>query len=177
MIYIITGGPGFGKSILIDQLAQHGFLCGKEFAREVIEEQESKGGEILPWQNAALFQEQVKQQRLTFYRAVPSDVIAFSDRGLVDQIAFSRFHGKVVDKQFLTEVKNHPYAPTVFITPVWAEIYTTDNVRKESFEQAVAIHECVLKTYSEMGYRLIELPKVAVEKRAAFILKVIKLAE
>ena len=46
-IYIITGGPGFGKTELICELKISGYLCSGEFARELIEHrsEERRGGE------------------------------------------------------------------------------------------------------------------------------------
>ena len=55
-IYIITGGPGFGKTELIDELHRAGYLCSGEFARELIEHQQEIDGDLLPWKNPKLFQ-------------------------------------------------------------------------------------------------------------------------
>jgi len=54
-IYVITGGPGFGKTDLINELRKSGYICSGEFARDLIETQLATDGEILPWKNPKLF--------------------------------------------------------------------------------------------------------------------------
>ena len=36
MVYVITGGPGFGKSLLIEKLRELGYPVGGEVARKII---------------------------------------------------------------------------------------------------------------------------------------------
>jgi predicted ATPase len=36
MVYVVTGGPGFGKTTVINHLASLGFSVGTEQAREVL---------------------------------------------------------------------------------------------------------------------------------------------
>lgn len=55
--YIVTGGPGSGKTTLIDALRQHGFLCVAEVARAIIKEQVRIGGNALHDGDRALFRE------------------------------------------------------------------------------------------------------------------------
>ncbi len=57
--------------------------------------------------------------------------------------------------------------------PPWQEIYTTDNERYESFEQSLAIYNHLKKTYSDLNYKIIEVPKGTVNKRTNFILNMI----
>ncbi len=173
MVYIITGGPGFGKSVLIDLLAQKGFRIGNESAREIIAEQMISGGEALPWKNISLFEELVASQRIGFLESIPDHEIAFSDRGLPDQVAYSWYKGKK-ESLFLSEaVKFYNYAPLVFITPPWKDIYTNDDIRKESFEQATEIHSFIIKAYQSLGYTLIDLPLISPDERIEFIMQTI----
>jgi predicted ATPase len=57
----------------------------------------------------------------------------------------------------------------VFILKPWEAIYTQDNERYESFEQALDIHEFLVKTYAEYGYTCIDIPFGTVESRIDFI--------
>ncbi|MDO9613466.1 MAG: AAA family ATPase, partial [Bacteroidota bacterium] len=61
-IYIITGGPGFGKTELINVLRQSGYLCSGEFARELIDLQQKIDGDLLPCKKPKLFQEEMLTQ-------------------------------------------------------------------------------------------------------------------
>jgi predicted ATPase len=84
-IYVITGGPGFGKTPLIEELRKLGYYCSEEFARDLILSQEKSGGEVLPWKNARKFQQEILQKRVTFYETVPEKTVSFADRAIPDQ--------------------------------------------------------------------------------------------
>ncbi|MEG1213220.1 MAG: AAA family ATPase, partial [Leclercia sp.] len=55
--FILTGGPGSGKSTIIDTIIKRGFWCSKEAGRGVIQDQVNIGGDALPWANQAAFAE------------------------------------------------------------------------------------------------------------------------
>ena len=48
-LFIITGGPGSGKSTVIDALAKRGISTMSEAGRAIIQDQVAIGGEALPW--------------------------------------------------------------------------------------------------------------------------------
>lgn len=172
-IYIITGGPGFGKTELIDELRRAGYLCSGEFARELIDYQQKIDGDLLPWKNPKLFQEEILGLRQNFYESVPDQTIAFADRGIPDQLAFARYKGFGTSKILKESAEKYRYAPQVFVTPPWPGIYINDTIRKETFEEAILIHQAVLEIYSDLNYRIIELPLISVSDRLSFILKTI----
>jgi predicted ATPase len=62
----------------------------------------------------------------------------------------------------------------IFILKPWKEIYKSDTVRYESFEQALKIHECLVNTYEGFNYTLIDVPFDTVENRADYILNEIQ---
>ena len=53
--FVITGGPGVGKTTLLEALAKQGFPYVPEVAREIIREQASRNGDALPWANIPAF--------------------------------------------------------------------------------------------------------------------------
>ena len=171
MVYVITGGPGFGKSVLIERLKELGYPVGGEIAREIIEYQLSHGGDFLPWKDAAGFEKKVMTERIDFLKSIESHQIAFSDRGLPDQAAFSVYKKKSVSQQLNEALAVNQYAKKVFLTPPWRKIYRNDLIRTETFEEAVAIHNCIVEVYSGLGYELINLPNVSPGLRIEFILK------
>ncbi len=168
-IYVITGGPGFGKTELVEELRQHGFTAGPEYARQLIEEGLKSGGDLVPWKQPKAFQQEVLHLRSEFFNAVADNTVAFCDRGIPDQVAFARAKGFRESALLIEAVQNHRYANTVFITPPWKEIYTNDFVRKESYEEACRLHAFVLEIYGESGYTMVELPFEDVKRRALFI--------
>lgn len=165
LIYIVTGGPGFGKTLLIESLRKAGYLCSGEFARDLIESQTACGGEILPWKNVRLFQQEVLKKRIEFFESVPEGTIAFADRGIPDQLAFAAYKGFRKPEILLEMAQKYRYATKVFVTPPWPEIYENDPIRTETFEEAKKIDLQIRKIYSGLNYQIIELPLVPVENR------------
>lgn len=170
-IYIITGGPGFGKTELIDALGVEGFLVSGEFARDLILSETESGGEILPWKNSRLFQETILTKRKAFFESVPMDAIAFADRAIPDQLAFTRYRGFGTPDSLLNAALEYRYATTVFVTPPWPEIYKNDRIRTETLAEAIQIHQFVIETYRDLNYRINELPLVPTAERVQYLLK------
>lgn len=169
-ITVITGGPGFGKTQTIRELANLGYRTGSEFARELIEQQLQSGGDMLPWKNMKAFQREILNRRIGFYQSVGLGELAFSDRAIPDQLAFSRFRGFEPSPLLQESARLYRYAETVFVAPPWREIYTTDEIRNENFEDACLLHQYICDTYQELGYQLAELPLTDAASRAQFII-------
>lgn len=168
-IYVITGGPGFGKTKLIEELRQSGYNCSGEFARELILTQQESGGEILPWKNPRLFQQEILQKRVVFYDSVPNGSFAFADRGIPDQLAFARYRGFGAPEVLIEYAQKYRYAPQVFVTPPWPEIFVNDSIRDETFEEALLIHKIIVETYLGLNYQIIELPLLPVKQRMKYL--------
>jgi predicted ATPase len=168
-IYVITGGPGFGKTSLVEELRQSGYRCSGEFARDLIQSQQDSGGNILPWKNPRLFQQNILQRRIDFFESVSDDSFAFADRGIPDQLAFARYRGFGIPEVLSDCALKYRYAPQVFVTPPWAEIFTNDNIRTETFEEATRIHEFVVETYLNLNYQVVELPLLPVDQRMKYL--------
>ncbi len=168
-IFIITGGPGSGKTTLVNALKEKGFDSGKELSREFIKEQISSNGNALPWINRLKYSEELLRRRIKQFEELP-DNICFLDRGIPDLIAYIIKDGFKVPDVFYEAAKNYRYEKIVFLTPPWKEIYKNDNERKESFDESVIIFAIIKLFYEEQGYQTIILPKSSVEERAKFIL-------
>lgn len=164
-IYVVTGGPGFGKTALIEALKADNYICSEEYARDLILSQQKIGGEILPWKKPRLFQEEVLSQRISFFNSVPKGTIAFADRAIPDQLAFARYKGFGSPEILEKAAQQYRYAPIVFVTPPWPEIYTNDAIRTETFDDAQKIHEIIVETYKNLNYQIIELPLVPISER------------
>lgn len=173
-IVVISGGPGFGKSSLLNELAARGYHCGAEAAREIMHEQLQRGGDLLPYKKPKTFQSAVLERRIRFFESVEEGELAFSDRGIPDQLAFSYFRGFQPDDLLIEKVRQYRYLRFVFICPPWELIYVNDDIRKESFEEACRIHRFVCKVYVELGYRLHELPLAGIAERTDFLLTAVQ---
>lgn len=172
---VITGGPGSGKTSVINALAKKGYTCFEEISRQVILDARKEGVEQLFLTDPLNFSERVLKQRITQYNtAIKSDkAIVFLDRGILDVQAYMDFKGDNYPKFFREACKNHKY-DAVFILPPWDTIFTTDNERYESFEEATQIHHALVKTYTTYNYNLNEVPFGTIEARANHIINAIK---
>jgi predicted ATPase len=169
---VITGAPGTGKTSIINQLAkQH--QCKEEISRAIIAEQLNTGGNITPWGDLIAFSGLVIEKRLKQYHAHNHE-LCFFDRGILDSIAYLKYGKAPINNKWLTVATQTRYHNDVFITPPWEEIHCTDQQRKENFDEALRIHDCIVNTYEAYNYNLIEIPKLNIDERANFILSKIE---
>jgi predicted ATPase len=173
--YIITGGPGTGKTAIINQLKEKGYKCYEEVARKVITEQLKKGTSFIPWQDLKGFSEIVLEKMLEEYgsEGIASD-IAFCDRAIPDIIAYLNHSDLSVHPGYFEKVLQCGYSSVAFIAPPWKDIYATDNERKESFEEAESLYHFIVSTYRSHGFTLHAIPQGSVEERVNFILSFLK---
>ncbi|GGK27968.1 AAA family ATPase [Salinarimonas ramus] len=171
--FVLTGGPGAGKTTLMEALRRRGLACMPESGRRIIQTQRRVGGRALPWLDPSHFAElELGIGLATFCEAEPTRT-TFFDRGLVDPMGFLTVCGLEVPAHFHEAARTYRYNSTAFIAPPWEEIYARDTERKQSFELARATHDAMVRVYGEAGYRLVTLPLASVDERVAFILDTI----
>lgn len=169
--YVLTGGPGSGKTTLIEQLEEMGYNCVAEVGRRIIKKELSVGGTALPWSDVSKYAELMLQYSLQDYISLSSEPdIYFFDRGIPDVLGYANLIHLLNQDIYISCVENFRYNPTVFILPPWEKIYTTDSERKQDFELATATYHMMKKIYERYGYKLVEVPAMSVSDRINFIL-------
>lgn len=168
--YVVTGGPGSGKSTLVAGLEKAGYSCSAEISREMIKAEVAKGSACLPWLDILCFSDKVIHQMVVQWNLKSGNTLTFFDRGIPDVIAYLRIADLPVPSVYEDSLVLHPYEKQVFILPPWREIYVNDSERWQSFEEASLIYEAIRDTYLAYGYTLVEVPRVSEEERIAFIL-------
>ena len=175
---VITGGPGTGKTSIINELNSRKFKCLEEISREVTLEAQKKGIDQLFLSHPLLFSELLLEGRVNQYKlaeSIDSDLIFF-DRGIPDVLAYMDYVGENYPEQFIKASKEHKY-DQVFILAPWQEIYQSDNERYESFDQALEIHKFLINTYGKFGYDLIDVPFGSIVSRTDFIIDLSNISE
>jgi len=169
--YIITGGPGVGKTTLLEELRQRGYNCVHEVAREIIKEQMISGGDALPWMNTRKYSDLMLQASIDdFINFSVKEDIYFFDRGIPDTYGYEMLMKFEMNDVLKNAVREYRYNTKVFILPPWFEIYGTDNERKQDYDEALRTFDVMKRIYAELGYLLIEVPKLLVKERADFVL-------
>jgi predicted ATPase len=170
--FIVSGGPGSGKSTVLHELAGRGFSFAPEVARQIIQEQIQAGGTALPWIDREAYTRLMLQRSIESYlEYTPALKPMFSDRGIPDTLCYARLIGLRGDGFIRDACRRYRYAPLVFLAPPWKEIYETDNERKQDFAEAERTFDQMAEVYRQCGYALSELPKATPAARAAFILR------
>jgi predicted ATPase len=173
-LFIVTGGPGSGKSTLVAALSQAGYSTSVEAGRAIIQDQVAIGGNALPWGDRAAFAEQMLCWEMRSYRIALGQGAhpAFFDRGVPDVVGYLRLCGLPVPAHIDKAAKLLRYNRRVFIAPPWKAIFRQDAERKQTFDEAVATYEALVETYNTYDYELVALPLGPVEKRLAAVLAV-----
>ena len=169
--FVVTGGPGSGKSALIDALEKSAYAHSVEAGRGIIQDQVAIGGSALPWSDRGLFAEMMLCWEMRSYRMAGHETGAvFFDRGVPDVLGYLRLLNLAVPAHMERAARTFRYNRRVFIAPPWREIFQQDRERKQDFDEAVRTYDALATTYTELGYTLVEIPCVPVEERASFIL-------
>lgn len=167
--FILTGAMGSGKSTLCMELEKLHIPVIHEPARQILAEQRSFNGRGIPEIDPELFTNLMLSRCIHHYHQhieVPHSILF--DRGIADMLGYAELFG--LDLQVYKQAaKLYPYNTTVFITPDWPEIYTTDDERKMTYPQAKAFGDRLREIYVELGYSLLEIPKASALKRSQFI--------
>ncbi len=169
---VLTGGPGSGKTTMIDELKQRGHTASLEAGRAIIQQQAGIDGPALPWKSPALFAELMLSWELQSYETAKGTTgTVFFDRGIPDISGYLQLSNLPVPGHVKRAAEQYRYNPLTFILPPWEKIFEQDAERKQTFEEAVRTYHAMMKAYGDYGYDLIEVPRLPTHLRADFILK------
>lgn len=173
--YLFTGGPGAGKTTVLNELKQQGHLVIAEVARDIIKNQHATGGNATHTGNRIVYCDLMLKKSLADYtKMMPvTERVVFFDRGIPDLYSYSeRFCGGVTS-EIHEAVTNYRYNQKAFLFPPWPEIYCHDTERKQDLNEAIETYHAVKEGYLKCGYDVIEIPKISITERAEYILKMI----
>jgi len=170
-LFVVTGGPGSGKSSLIAALAQAGFRTMPEAGRAIIRDQVAIGGTALPWADRAAFAELMLAWELRSYReacAIGEGPVIL-DRGMPDVIGYLTLCGLPVPDHVRRAAALHRYNRHVFLAPHWPAIFAQDAERKQGAGEAEATCRIMAEVYADLGHEVIPLPLGTIDERVAFV--------
>lgn len=165
---VVSGCSGGGKSTLLAELARRGYSVVPEPGRQIVKEQTAINGDALPWSNLEKFLELALSRYLFLFNSQKEQQQPiFFDRGIVDAVQL----GISQPPYFQNAAEKFRYNRLVFLVPPWEEIFTGDAERKHDFETAKKEFEELLIKYKSFGYETVLVPKLPVNERADFILR------
>jgi len=169
-LIVVTGCSGGGKSTLLAELARLGEQVFEEPGRQIVKEQDLIGGPAMPWTNSPGFAELCLSRSMhNIALALRSGRRAFFDRGIVDAYGSFEHVGLQAPDHFRHAAERLRYNSEVFVVPPWPEIFAMDAERRHDLDAALAAHADLVATYQQLGYRLIEVPRIEPRARAEFV--------
>jgi predicted ATPase len=173
--YVLTGAPGSGKTAIVRQLEQDGFVVVEEAATDVIALEQARG-HAEPWASPGFTDQIVALQRRREQLAGNGQETVFLDRSPVCTLALCRFLGHPVSRLLSAEVeraaRERRYGEAVFFVRSLGFV-TPTAARRISPADAAAFEKVHEEAYGEMGFTLIQVPagpladRVSAVKRAA----------
>ncbi len=172
---LLIGGPGTGKTTVLNELKKRGFKCFEEISREVIREAKKNNIDQLFLKNPVEFNKKILLGRINQFKACESynENFIFIDRGIPDIIAYNNFIKTDSSKETIEASKSYTY-DFIFFFPTWKKIFKNDKERYESFEEALQIEKNILETYKKLNYKIIDVPKENINNRVNYILNTIE---
>jgi len=169
--HVITGAQCTGKTTLVNALKKIGFSIIEESARVIIEDQNRKGGSLVPWKNMHAFQIEVTAMQQNIEANIIQG-IHFLDRGIIDNFAYCDWRKIEHPKELTIAAQNVSYDLVFLLQPL--AHYKNEAVRLETRKDQELLHSLIEKAYLSHGYTPILVPPVSVDQRIDIILKNIK---
>lgn len=164
---VITGAPGAGKSVLIEALTARGVATHREVAREILQR---AGGMAMRQDDPLGFANAMFEAQLGLYESAAGNEPVVFDRGFADIAGFLDISGLAVPEDIDRACRTLRFEGPVFHAPAWREIYVGDSERIQDWDEAVESDRAVMSAWRRYGYTPVELPFVAAEERAAFVM-------
>ena len=168
---VISGGPGGGKTTIINALKQLGYFCYDEISRDLIEKGIKSGKQNLFVEDPIKFSDTLWKKREEQYK---NSIIqkkydkVFFDRSLIDITSYLQFIGKRninLEKKLI----NFNY-DVVFLVKPNKKNYRKDSTRYEDYNESIKIHNILKKNY-QIQFKTINVPYRKLSKRLNFIIE------
>lgn len=169
--HIFTGGPGAGKTSVLEALRAQGYACVEESGRRIIREQAAIGGNIHHNGDRIAYRDLMLSRAIEDFEGMSAQIApVFFDRAIPDLAGYCRLIGAEIPPLLRDAAARLRYNRDVFVFPPWREIYAHDTERKQDFREAVDTFDVIVAALPEFGYRAIEVPHASVALRVRFIL-------
>ena len=172
---VFTGGPGAGKTALLNELRSRGYATLGDSARLIIanRRRQNQSARPEPFEFAC---EVLRHDVESYSCGMLQTELVFYDRGVVDALCMLDQVAPLEERELKALLLKYAYYAQAFTFPPWEDIYINDAERDQSFSESEQAHARVTSWYRRCGYELIEVPRVSVRQRAEYVLRVLGLA-
>lgn len=166
--FVFAGGPGAGKTTVLNALEARGKKCVADTARSIIKQRLASS--LSPRPAPVVFARAILDADIENYtNASAGGEKVFFDRGVIDALGMLASLGELSDAQLESHLQRYRYNTRVLLFPPWQGIYTTDAERDQTYDESVDVYQSVRRWYTRCGYRLVEVPIGPVEQRVQFV--------
>lgn len=173
---VLTGTTSSGKSTLCDYLHKRGFPVVKDLTRVYINILFEEGFTVEQIRNdKSKFFNRVHELRLWWQGKLKNytdEPIVF-DRAAPENIAYARVDG-FDENTFWETTKKYRYN-TIFMPKPLA--FKPDGMRTNNPERRLKVFDEIKDVYTHLGYNIIEIPVLPIDKREVFIEKHLEVME
>jgi predicted ATPase len=165
--YVLTGGPGTGKSCILQALEARGEHTIKEAAEDHIKLRQAQG-QPEPWTEADFQDKILELQVQREERVHPEAERVWIDRGVADGLGYAE-PGTETYERILEEAKKRHY-DKIFLVESLDHTKKT-KIRREDREEAQKLGDKMKEVYLSLGYELITIPDGPLEERIGRVLE------
>lgn len=166
--YVITGGPGSGKTTTIELLKARGYLTTIEHARHYIDTQLKLGRTIAEIKkDTATFQRAVLEMQLAEESDLDPMTVVFLDRALPDTLAYYRFF-EMEENAIQRTLQDVSYKKIFILEPL---PLVNDYARHENTDEQHNLHRLITDVYQSLPFPIVSVPVLPPEQRINFILE------
>jgi predicted ATPase len=167
--YVITGGPGSGKTTTVNLLHDRGYYVTVEHARHYIDTQRIEGRTVEEVKkNQKEFQLGVLNMQIEQERSLSPDDIVFLDRAVPDSLAYCLFLNLPPEQKLLDAMRHVRYRK-IFIFELLPLV--NDYARGEDEAEQERIHQLLRQVYGSLPFPVVNVAIMPPTERVDFILK------
>lgn len=169
--YILTGGPGTGKSSIILALEQQGEYVIREAAEDYIRLRQAQG-QPEPWTEPN-FQDKILELQLQREEKIPIGTKkVFIDRGILDGLAYYQIAGKEPSEQMIHAMRKvkheRPYEKIFLIKNLGT--CEKNEIRRENITEAIRLEKLQEQNYMLLGYEIMRIHSGSLKERVEKIM-------